>query len=51
MEYQINRQRDNNFKDCWFYQSKNSNGQLIRCELYRMDKDSTSFNFEFFIKR
>lgn len=50
MEYQINKQQDNNFVDFWFYQSKNSQGQIIRCEVYRMADDTTSFNFEFFIK-
>ena len=49
--YDINRQKEEAFLDSYFYQSKNEQGQIIRCELYRITDSPNAFNFSFCIKQ
>lgn len=49
--YEIEWKRDPNYLDSYYCQTKNSRGQTIRCEVYRIDRGKRQFNFSFCIKQ
>lgn len=51
MLYEINRQKDYNYINCYFYKSKNECGQLLKCEFYQLANELNAFNFMFYIKQ
>jgi hypothetical protein len=49
--YDINREKDESYEDCYVYKSKNEHGQVIVCEGYRTTDGYINFSFYITTKR
>ena len=49
--YDINREKDESYEDCYVYKSKNEHGQVIVCEGYKTTDGYINFSFYISTKR